>query len=79
MYLKHFSSYKGMSSLYSITVLTAIRCTSVVKYDNSWYVVTSDRFMTSGWVQMIWTISIMISLPPLIGFGEFAVDVGMIK
>ena len=74
-----FHFYKGMSSLYSITVLTAIRCTSVVKFDNSWYIVTSQRFLTSRWVQMIWGVSIMIAIPPLIGFGGFVVDVAMIK
>ena len=68
-----------MSSLYSITVLTAIRCKSVIKYDRSWYIVTSQRFLTSRWVQMIWLISLMIAIPPLIGFGGFVVDVAMIK
>ena len=69
----------GMSSLYSITVLTAIRCKSVLKYDNSWYIATPQRFLSSRWVQTIWGVSFMLAIPPIIGYGEYVIDAGMIK
>ena len=68
-----------MSCLYTITVLAAVRCQSVVKYDGSWYAVTSDKFFTSRCLQMIWGISLVIALPPILGVGEFVVDIGMIR
>ena len=79
MICNNYFHYLGMSSLYSITVLTAIRCKSVVKYDNSWYITTPQKFLSSRWVQMIWGVSLLLAIPPIIGYGEFVVDVGMIK
>ena len=68
-----------MSCLYTITALAAVRCKSVVLYDGSWYAITSDKFFSLRCLQMIWAVSIVIALPPVLGIGEFVVDVGMIR
>ena len=70
---------KGMSSLYTITTLAAIRCISLIQYDRSWYVVTRDTFITSIYIQRIWVFSLILALPPVIGIGEYVHNIGMIR
>ena len=70
---------KGMSCLYTIVVLAAVRCKSVLKFDGSWYAVTSDKFFTTPSLQLIWAVSFVIALPPLLGVGDIVVDTGMIR
>ena len=68
-----------MSSLYTLTAMAAIRCTSVWRHERSWHMVTNVTFCTSRYVQLIWAFALLMAVPPLIGIGEFAVDIGMIR
>ena len=68
-----------MSSLYTLTAMAAIRCSSVWRRERSWYMVTHVTFFSSRYVQLIWGFAFLMAIPPLIGIGEFAVDVGMIR
>ena len=63
-----------MSSLYTITAMAAIRYSSVVRNERSWHLVTDVKFLTSRYVQLIWVCSIIVAIPPLIGFGNYVKD-----
>ena len=69
----------GMSSLYTLTTTAAIRCQSVLKNEPSWHVVTRVTFCSSRYVHLIWGLAFIIALPPIIGIGEYVVDIGMIR
>ena len=68
-----------MSSLFTLTTMAAIRCQSVIKHERSWHLVTRVTFCTSRYVHLIWGLAFIIALPPIIGIGEYVVDIGMIR
>ena len=59
--------------------MAAIRCTSVIRHERSWHLVTRVTFLTSRYVQLIWGFAFIVAIPPLIGVGDYVVDVGMIR
>ena len=65
-----------MSALYTIVVLAAIRCKSIVDYDRSWNLVTHETYWTTRYVKIIWGLSILIAIPPMFGLGSYKLDVG---
>jgi hypothetical protein len=68
-----------MGSLYTITALAAIRCKSVAGLDRSWTTVTHESILTNSYVWAIWGMSLIIALPPMVGFGKYALDIGAIR
>ena len=82
VFKEHNNSFliiEGMSSLYTITVLAAVRFISTIQYDNSWYVVTREKWFTLRCVQLIWIFSLILAIPPTVGIGEYVKDIGMIR
>ena len=71
-----FFQLKGMSTLYTIVVLAAIRCKSIVEYDRSWNLVTHESYWTIRYVKIIWGLSFLIAIPPMFGLGSYKLDVG---
>ena len=69
----------GMSSLYTLTAMAAIRFTSVIWHERSWHVTTHVTCLTSRYVQLIWLFSFAVAIPPIIGLGRYVVDIGMIR
>ena len=65
-----------MSALYTIVVLAAIRCKSIVDYDRSWNSVTHETYWTTRYVKIIWGLSFLIAIPPMFGLGSYKLDVG---
>ena len=70
---------KGMSSVFTITALSAIRYNSVVDCERSWHLPSYVTCWSSRYVQVIWGLSLIIAVPPLIGFGKFVIDIGLIR
>ena len=68
-----------MSSLYTLTIMSAIRCQSVLKHERSWLLTTNKTFVSLPCVYLIWGSTLAIALPALIGIGEYVVNVGMIR
>ena len=68
-----------MSSLYTLTMVAAIRCRSVLMHERSWYLVSRVSFYSSRCIHLIWASALLIALPPIIGIGEYVVDIGMIR
>jgi len=64
----------GMSSLYTLTTMAAIRCQSVLKHERSWHLTTNKTFISLPCVHLIWGLALAIALPPIIGIGEYVVD-----
>ena len=69
----------GMSSLYTLTIMSAIRCQSVLKNDKSWHLTTNKTFISLPCVYLIWGLALAIALPPIIGMGEYVIDIVMIR
>ena len=69
----------GMGSLYTITALAAIRCKSVAGLDRSWTAVTHETILTNLYVWAIWGMSLIIAIPPTMGFGQYSLDIGAIR
>ena len=59
--------------------MAAIRFTSIIWHERSWHSPTHVTFITSRYVQMIWLFAFALAVPPVIGFGTYAVDIGMIR
>ena len=68
-----------MSSLYTLTAMAAIRCRSVLKHERSWHLTTRKTFLSLPWIYMIWGLALAIALPPMMGFGEYVVDIGLVR
>ena len=73
------STFLGMSSLFTIVTMAVIRYLSVVRCERKWHIETGRRFFTSQPVQLIWFLAFLMSSPPLLGMGEYIVDIGMIR
>ena len=58
--------------------MSAIRCHSVLKHESSWLLKTNKTFISLPSVYLIWGSALAIAIPPLIGIGEYDVNVGMI-
>ena len=69
----------GMSSLYTLTAMAAIRFKSVIWHDRSWHLTTHVTYFTSRYVQLLWLFAFAVAIPPIIGLGKYAVDFGMIR
>ena len=69
----------GMSSLYTLTAMAAIRFKSVIWHDRSWHLTTHVTYFTSRYVQLLWLFAFAVAIPPIIGLGKYAVDIGMIR
>ena len=59
--------------------MAAIRFTSIIWHERSWHSPTNVTFITSRYVHMIWFFAFALAVPPVIGFGTYAVDIGMIR
>ena len=68
-----------MNCVFTIIAMAIIRYLSVVQGDCSWNVTTKSTIFSNRWVHLIWFASIVIAILPVLGFGEFSVDVGMIR
>ena len=74
---KHF--LKGMGSLYTITAMAGIRYKSVVQFERWWHMLTIGTYFSSNYVRIIWSFSLLIAVPPLVGIGKYVIDIGMVR
>ena len=77
LYIKNF--LKGMGSLYTITAMAVIRYKSVVQFERWWHMLTIGTYFSSNYVRMIWSFSLLIAVPPLVGIGKYVIDIGMVR
>ena len=68
-----------MGSLYTIVALAGIRCKSVAGLDRSWTSVTHETILTNLYVWVVWGMSLIIAIPPMMGFGQYSLDIGAIR
>ena len=68
-----------MNCLFTIVAMAVIRYQSVVKGDCSWNATTQSTIFSFHLVQIIWFCSFIIAILPVVGFGEFSVDIGMMR
>ena len=68
-----------MGSLYTITAMAAIRYKSVIQYERWWHMLTLGEYYTSFYVRIIWTFSLLVAVPPIIGIGKYVIDIGMMR
>ena len=68
-----------MGSLYTVTAIAAIRYKSVIQYERWWHMLTLGDYFTSKYVRIIWVFSLLVATPPLVGVGNYVIDVGMIR
>ena len=69
----------GMNCLYTLIAMAIIRYLSVVQGDSSWNMTTKSTIFSNRLVHLIWFASIVIAILPVLGFGEFSIDVGMMR
>ena len=69
------SKFPGMASLYSTVALAVIRLIIVKNSDNSWLERCNKfSFQTTSALIAVWLLALIISVPPLLGFGRFGQD-----
>ena len=68
-----------MNCLFTIIAMAIIRYLSVVKGDRSWNMTTKSTIFTNRLVHLVWFASIVIAILPVLGFGEFSIDVAMMR
>ena len=69
----------GMNCLFTIVAMAMIRYQSVVKGDCSWNASTQSTIFSLRLVQVIWVCSFIIAILPVVDFGEFSIDIGMMR
>ena len=67
-----------MNSLYTITGMATVRYLSVVRLDCTWHAQTNITFWSSRYIRSIWGLSLVLSMPPLFGFGTYVIDISKI-
>ena len=69
----------GMGSLYTITAMAAIRYKSVIRFERWWHMLTIGSYFSSNYVRLIWSFSLLLAVPPMVGFGNYVIDIGMMR